>query len=149
MALNTERLKDKRGLMSKNSGDITGAFWGEVVLGDICKLVNGRAFRPTDWTDVGLPIIRIQNLNNESKPFNYYNGTFDPKHAVRDGDVLISWSGTPGTSFGAFIWTRGKAILNQHIFRVELNEERVNKRFFVYAVNWRLEVTCPPALPPV
>src|SRR5207247_9133027 len=84
-----------------------GAEWGKIAIGDICSLVNGRAFKPTDWTDVGLPIVRIRNLNDESKPFNYYNGTFDPKHEVNDGEVLISWSGTPGTSFGAFIWTRG------------------------------------------
>lgn len=113
--------------------------WGEVAIGDICHLVNGRAFKPAEWTDIGLPIIRIQNLNDENKPFNYYNGTFDPKHEVNDGDVLISWSGTPGTSFGAFIWTRGRAVLNQHIFRAELDEDHVDKKFFVHSVNWRLE----------
>lgn len=117
----------------------TAIAWGEVAIGDICNLVNGRVFKPTEWTDVGLPIVRIQNLNDESKPFNYYDGTFDPKHEVNDGDVLISWSGTPGTSFGAFIWTRGQAVLNQHIFRAELNEDWVDKKFFVYGVNWRLE----------
>ena len=51
----------------------TAIAWGEVAIGDICNLVNGRAFKPIDWTDVGLPIVRIQNLNDKSKPFNYYS----------------------------------------------------------------------------
>ena len=113
--------------------------WGQIPLGSVCRLVNGRAFKPTEWTDSGLPIVRIQNLNDESKPFNYSNGTHAQKHEVNDGDVLISWSGTPGTSFGAFIWNRGRAILNQHIFRVELDGQRVDRSFFVHAVNWRLD----------
>jgi len=53
--------------------------------------------------------------------------------------VLISWSGTPGTSFGAHIWIGEKAILNQHIFRVELNETIVRKSFFVYSINYILQ----------
>jgi type I restriction enzyme S subunit len=30
-------------------------------------------------------------------------------------------------------------VLNQHIFRAELDEDRVDKKLFVYGVNWRLE----------
>jgi hypothetical protein len=113
--------------------------WSEQKIGDLCKLINGRAFRPTEWTDHGLPIIRIQNLNDETKPFNYFNGPVDQKNRVHDGDVLISWSGTPGTSFGAFLWDRGEAVLNQHIFRVDLDQSKCLKEYFVYAVNWRLD----------
>ena len=39
----------------------------------ICRLVNGEVFEPSDWSEVpGLPIIRIQNLNDATKPFNYW-----------------------------------------------------------------------------
>jgi type I restriction enzyme S subunit len=98
--------------------------WGEEKIGKVANLVNGRAFKPTDWGTVGLPIVRIQNLNNPRKPFNYFAGKIDNKHKLENGDILISWSGTPGTSFGAFIWERGEAVLNQHIFRVDLDETR-------------------------
>src|SRR5579871_4162261 len=95
--------------------------WKKAALGDICRLINGRAFKPADWAQAGTPIIRIQNLNDRSKPFNYYAGSYDARHHVKTGDVLLSWSGTPGTSFGCFIWDREPGVLNQHIFRVEVD----------------------------
>ena len=113
--------------------------WEWVPLGVLCKMINGRAFKKSEWSDSGLPIIRIQNLNDETKPFNYFDGEFDSKHFVRDGDVLISWSGTPGTSFGAFIWNRGEALLNQHIYRIETEKTEVLNKYFAYSVNARLE----------
>ena len=113
--------------------------WEEIKIGDLCKLINGRAFKPTEWTETGLPIIRIQNLNDETKPFNYFNGSVDEKHKITNGDVLISWSGTPSTSFGAHFWNRGDGVLNQHIFKVQVNSIKCLKQFFVYAINWRLD----------
>jgi len=52
--------------------------------------------------------------------------------------LLFSWSGTPGTSFGAFFWNRGKAVLNQHIFKVQIDNKKVFDRFFSYAINSKL-----------
>ncbi|MBM4136498.1 MAG: hypothetical protein FJ241_06660 [Nitrospira sp.] len=112
--------------------------WKNVKIDEISNLINGKAFKPSDWTVTGLPIIRIQNLNDPTKPYNYFNGEVEPKYHVNNGDVLLSWSGTPGTSFGAHIWQGGDAVLNQHIFRVEISEDRLLKKIFVYAVNLRL-----------
>jgi type I restriction enzyme S subunit len=107
-------------------------------IGELCELVNGRAFKPTEWATSGLPIIRIQNLNDDTKEFNYFEGDYSKKHEVNDGDLLFSWSGTPGTSFGAFFWNRGRGVLNQHIFNVLIDKKRVEKRYFRYAINSRL-----------
>lgn len=101
---------------------------------DICDLHNGRAFKPGDWGSEGLPIIRIQNLNDEKAPFNYFSGEHSPVHEINDGDLLFSWSGTPGTSFGAFRWRRGKGVLNQHIFKI-LPKIEVDKEYLKYALN--------------
>lgn len=111
---------------------------GSVPIGELCRLFNGRAFKPSEWGAEGLPIVRIQNLNDESKPFNRFAGGYDLCHEVNDGDLLFSWSGTPGTSFGAFFWNRGKAVLNQHIFNVRVNPSRADKRYFCFALNDRL-----------
>ncbi|WP_180172584.1 restriction endonuclease subunit S [Acinetobacter sp. YH12023] len=107
-------------------------------LGDICKLRNGRAFKPEEWSDQGLPIIRIQNLNDVTKSFNYCNLDIDEKFVVDTDDLLFSWSGTPGTSFGAFIWNRGKGYLNQHIFRVDVDNSVVDRKYLKYALNSQL-----------
>jgi type I restriction enzyme, S subunit len=113
--------------------------WPQVSIGSVCRLVNGRPFKPSDWSTTGLPIVRIQNLNDHDKPFNCFDGRVDAKHLIDSGDVLLSWSGTPGTSFGCFIWTRGCGILNQHIFKVEVDASKMLKEFFVHAVNERLD----------
>jgi type I restriction enzyme S subunit len=102
-------------------------------LGDICTLTNGRAFQSSEWSEDGLPIIRIQNLNDPSKPFNYYRGSLPEQFHVRPGDVLLSWSGTPGTSFGCFRWRGPEGWLNQHIFNVQMKED-ILPDFFVYQV---------------
>lgn len=110
-----------------------------VELGSVCQLINGRAFKPSEWSDSGTPIIRIQNLNDKDKSFNYCNFDVDEKFHVNSGDLLFSWSGTPGTSFGAFFWHRGFAYLNQHIFKVIVDSNKVTKEYFQYAVNSKLQ----------
>ena len=95
--------------------------WEWLRLGSTMEMLNGRAFKPSEWMDAGLPIVRIQNLNNPNASFNYCDpSTVVDKNRIDDGAFLISWSGTPGTSFGAFIWSRGAAALNQHIFKCVL-----------------------------
>jgi type I restriction enzyme S subunit len=59
-------------------------------------------------------------------------------HLLGGGELLFAWSGTPGTSFGAHIWAGGKAALNQHIFRVDFDEFSLQKDFFRYAINLKL-----------
>jgi type I restriction enzyme S subunit len=109
-----------------------------VRVGEALRLVNGRAFKPSEWNKSGLPIVRIQNLNNPDAPFNYYEGDLPEKFLLGDGDLLFAWSGTPGTSFGAHIWRGGKAWLNQHIFKVHFDEKQFDKRYLQLAINRNL-----------
>jgi len=85
--------------------------WRWVKLGEICKFINGDAYKESDWSSSGVPIIRIQNLNDRSKPFNYWRGTLGDRVKISTGDLLLAWSGTPGTSFGAHIWDGEPAVL--------------------------------------
>jgi len=114
--------------------------WGQARLGDLCCLVNGDAYRESDWSSEGTPIIRIQNLNDHSKPFNFWKGVLDGRVVVESGAVLLAWSGTPGTSFGTHVWTGPRGVLNQHIFRVDLDHHRIEPRWAVLAVNQQLNV---------
>lgn len=111
-----------------------------VPFGSVCELQNGRAFKPEEWTNSGVPIVRIQNLNDESKPFNYCGFEVESRFHVDTGDLLFSWSGTPGTSFGAFFWNRGRGFLNQHIFRVDIDSKRIDKNYLRYAINSKLDL---------
>ena len=112
--------------------------WPMVAIGEVCNLINGRAFKPQDWKPAdsgGLPIVRIQNLNTPDSNFNYYTGEVQDRYLINQGQLLFSWSGSRGTSFGAHIWNGGKAILNQHIFKVEFDQIRATKMYLLYALN--------------
>jgi len=109
--------------------------WCELELGSIARYINGRAFKPKEWGKTGLPIIRIQNLNDPQKDFNYFDGEYAQDHYVDNGDILISWS----ASLGVYVWDRGPALVNQHIFKVLLDESLVDKKYFIYAVQTILE----------
>jgi type I restriction enzyme S subunit len=92
--------------------------WDVIPLKRLADFINGDAFKPTEWAESGVPIIRIQNLNG-GEEFNYYEGEVEPRYLVHDGDLLFGWSGNRGTSFGPFLWRRKEVCaLNQHIFRV-------------------------------
>jgi len=104
--------------------------WEVVRLGEVGNYINGYAFKPSDWSKTGKPIIRIQNLNNPLASFNYYNGELDHKYLVKKGDILISWS----ASLGVYLWNGEDAWLNQHIFKVELTNQKVLKDYFYFAL---------------
>lgn len=139
----TQLIKDKKIKKTKILSEIKNkdvsfplpAKWQWVKLGDLVEMYNGRAFKSSDWATTGLPIVRIQNLNNEKAEFNYFDGDLADHHRIDNGSFLISWSGTPGTSFGAFIWTRGKAALNQHINKCVFHTDEINLVFMRLAVN--------------
>jgi type I restriction enzyme S subunit len=108
--------------------------WEMVRLGDVATYVNGFAFKPADWSNKGIPIIRIQNLTGTSDVVNYYDKKYSTKYEINNGDVLISWS----ASLGVYEWKKGKALLNQHIFKVVFDKLVLDKRFFVFVIAEKL-----------
>lgn len=98
-----------------------------MTLGEVATYINGRAFKPSEWEETGLPIIRIQNLTESNKKYNYSSKTFDEKFRIKNDDLLFAWS----ASLGAFIWKGGDAWLNQHIFKVE-PKPFIQKRYLYY-----------------
>lgn len=107
----------------------------KIRLGDVATYVNGYAFKPSDWCSSGLPIIRIQDLTGSSYQLNYYDGEYAERIEINDGDVLISWS----ASLGVYTWSKGKALLNQHIFKVIFDKKHIDKNYFVFAVQYNLK----------
>ena len=108
--------------------------WERKKLGDVATYVNGFAFKPEQWVDSGIPIIRIQNLNNPEAPYNYCNIEIPSKYIVEKGDILISWS----ASLGVYEWLNDKGYLNQHIFKVVFDKGDISKYYLKYAVSAKL-----------
>ncbi len=89
--------------------------WSEIKVGELAQYINGKAFQPSDWEQSGLPIVRIQNLNDVNCKYNYTSITHEKKYRITCGDLLFAWA----ASLGVYIWNGNDAWLNQHIFKVE------------------------------
>jgi type I restriction enzyme, S subunit len=106
--------------------------WTRTTLGQLGRYLNGRAFKKSEWSRSGRPIVRIQNLTGSSAVFNYFDGPLEERYIARPGDLLVSWAAT----LGAYIWKGPEAAVNQHIFRVESN---IDKRFHKYLIDHALD----------
>lgn len=100
--------------------------WTYSRLGEILQLVNGRAYKKSEWKTAGIPVIRIQNLNGGQ---DYYFSDLElrPHSYCEQGDLLFAWS----ASFGPYIWSGDKAIFHYHIWKVVTSPALV-KRFGYY-----------------
>lgn len=121
--------------ISEELGTIPYA-WKIDSLGNIANFVNGRAFRPNEWTTDGLPIVRIQNLTNPKAKFNYFANKVCLDNLIQGGDIIISWSAT----LKVWTWKGGMAILNQHIFKAISNTLDVSYRFLFHLLRFKLNV---------
>ena len=93
--------------------------WENMSVYELADYINGAAFKKNEYADTGLPIIKIAELKNGITDSTQRCGVKkDEKYYIDDRDILFSWSGNPDTSIDTFIWSMGRAILNQHTFRV-------------------------------
>ena len=102
-------------------------------VGYVCKLINGRGFKPFEWKTSGLPIIRIQNLNG-SEEYNYFSGFYDKKLEIETGQLLFAWSGSRGTSFGPHVWKGRLGLLNYHTWKVHIHETVITRDFLLHSL---------------
>lgn len=90
--------------------------WRKTAISELGEYINGFAFKPSDWTTNGKPIIKIKEMGSgivQNTPRN--NGARVPeKYLVKSGDILFSWSAT----LMVMIWDNEDGWLNQHIFKV-------------------------------
>lgn len=105
-------------------------------LASVADFVNGVAFKPEDWSSEGRRIIRIQNLNDPTKPYNYTLRDIPEHNLARKGDILVSWS----ASLGVFEWQEEEACINQHIFKVIPDRRIVDKFYLKRALEFSLRL---------
>lgn len=101
-----------------------GEDWTETTLGEVAEYVNGFPFKPEHLGESGTPVIRIKQLLDPMESVDRTTIEVPDRCTLGDGDVVFSWSGT----LAVRIWRRGRAYLNQHLFRV-LPGPNVDKNF--------------------
>lgn len=100
--------------------------WEVRQLSEICKVINGRAYKNTEFKTAGTPIVRIQNLSNGGK--TVYSDLELPLEKYIEGeDFIYAWSAT----FGPHIWRGPKSIYHYHIWKMEVDESVIS-RYFLY-----------------
>lgn len=106
--------------------------WEKKSIAELGSFINGFAFKPSDWHDNGLPIIKIKEMGKGisiDTPRN--NGERVPeKYLVTTGDLLFSWSAT----LMVIVWAGENGWLNQHLFKV-IPKERISREFVLQSIS--------------
>ena len=110
--------------------------WVEKRLGDVCRLINGRAYKKHEMLPVGpYPLLRVGNFFT-NRSWYYSDMELHPDKYCDDGDLLYAWS----ASFGPRIWDGGKVIYHYHIWKIEIDKELVDKNYLYYLLDWDKEL---------
>jgi type I restriction enzyme S subunit len=73
--------------------------WEYKKLKNLCRVINGRAYKNTEFKDEGIPIVRIQNLTGGGKTV-FSDLDLPQDKLIEKEDFIYAWSAT----FGPYIW---------------------------------------------
>lgn len=95
-------------------------------LNDLVDLEFGYPFKSSGFNTEarGLPIVRIRDVASGTSA-TYYDGDFEPRYLVTDGDLLIGMDG----EFNLGQWRGGSALLNQRVTRLGASVSDVDRRY--------------------
>jgi type I restriction enzyme S subunit len=104
-------------------------------LNDVCRLINGRAYKKPEMLAEGkYPLLRVGNFFS-NRAWYYSDLELNEDKYCDNGDLLYAWS----ASFGPRIWDGGKVIYHYHIWKIEINEELVDKGYLFHLLDWDTE----------
>jgi type I restriction enzyme, S subunit len=111
------------------------AGWEVKPLGEVCELVNGKAYKKAELLDQGkYPVLRVGNFFTSTKWF-FSDLELEPKKYCHNGDLLYAWS----ASFGPRIWEGEKSIFHYHIWNVQHPDNLLDRKFLYYYFDWDKE----------
>lgn len=109
--------------------------WEWCRIGDICELMNGYAFKSTQYKDTGVRVIRITNVQDgyivDNNPKFYPQIPDIERYALKEGDLLMSLTGNVGR-VGILPQSMLPAALNQRVACLRLKDERLKPFLFWY-----------------
>ncbi len=109
--------------------------WEMVELGEVCKVINGRAYKQEELLSVGkYPVLRVGNFFS-NREWYYSNLELEEDKYCVNGDLLYAWS----ASFGSRIWDGQKCIYHYHIWKMTPDESKINKLFLHYILEKETE----------
>jgi type I restriction enzyme S subunit len=109
--------------------------WKIKELGQVCKLKNGFAFKSTNYTNEGVPVIRISDINggivSSHKAVRVVLNNEYENYLVEYNDILVAMSGATTGKFGIYKSTE-KAYQNQRVGKFKILDENVLDNQFLF-----------------
>ena len=102
--------------------------WKEYKLIDVCKVINGRAYKQEELLEEGK--YRVLRVGNIFQGNNWYYSDIElpeDKYCY-NGDLLYAWS----CGFAPYIWKGEKTIYHYHIWKLKECKEVVDRKFLYY-----------------
>ncbi|WP_262121061.1 restriction endonuclease subunit S [Anaerococcus sp. Marseille-Q5996] len=110
--------------------------WDTKTLYELADWINGKAFKKKDYSNNGIPIIKIAELNNGISSNTKYTNSAEDKFYLKEKDLLFAWSGNPDTSIDTHRFNLPEGYLNQHIFKVIPNQDEISSNYFYYLMKY-------------
>ena len=110
--------------------------WEQTTLSEICEMQNGYAFKSSEWTDSGIPVIKIGSIQSkiltvEGNGFvSEDNLSLRSNFVLNDGDIVIGLTGAYVGKVGRMPANK-RAMLNQRV--AKFLAKRINESETFYS----------------
>ena len=119
----------------QNAFEKKGNDWEEKKIIEICRLINGKAYKKKELLNEGkYRVLRVGNLFTNKHWYHSDLELAEDKY-IDKGDLIYAWS----ASFGPRIWTEEKVIYHYHIWKVIPDNKLVTKEFLHLLFEWDKE----------
>ena len=123
--------------------------WEIRKIGDIARVKSGYAFKSEWWSDEGVPVIKIKDIQNNTVDFSDLSKVSET-HAllarnffVKEGDLLIAMTGATIGKLAIIPFSDEKLVVNQRVGKFFLGDDPVSTVPFLYCTlqqNWLQEL---------
>ena len=119
--------------------------WKTEKLGQLCRVFSGYAFKTSDYTKKGIPLIKIGNLqdgevvinpNNDCVLESWQQKEELQRFILKSGDILIALTGTTGKTAVVAPSLAG-TFLNQRVGKIELISPDAEQGFILVVIKTR------------
>lgn len=114
--------------------------WEYMKLGEVCEILNGFAFKSSNYVDCGIRIIRITNVqkgiivDNSPKYYPLSEENNLNKYILKKNDLLMSLTGNVGR-VGLLPKGLTPAALNQRVACIRMKNDNLSKTFLFHYLN--------------
>ena len=111
--------------------------WEKTTLSEICEMQNGYAFKSSEWTDSGIPVIKIGSIQSkiltvEGNGFvSEDNLSLRSNFVLNDGDIVIGLTGAYVGKVGRMPANK-RAMLNQRVAKFLATRINESETFYSF-----------------